>query len=183
MCTAKGLTSSAVPAGAVVMSQEVAEYLRRGRWAAVTTFGAHPLAVAAVAANIEIMLDEHVVEHVAEVGAEFGTKLAELVDRHPSALRLSGRGLAWSIELCKDPRTGEKWVPADRWMTPSIDGTPEFMPGQFIARECELHGVLLFNFVPNAVTIAPPLKISRDELDVALNALEHAFTALDPLTV
>jgi 4-aminobutyrate aminotransferase-like enzyme len=57
------------------------------------------------------------------------------------------------------------------------------MPGRFIADECEKHGVLLFNFVPNTVTIAPPLKITRDELTFALEALEHAFTALDEHTV
>ena len=43
------------------------------------------------------------------------------------------------------------------------------MPGRFIADECEKHGVLLFNFVPNTVTIAPPLKITRDELAFALD--------------
>ena len=80
-------------------------------------------------------------------------------------------------------RTGEKWVPADRWLTPSVDGTPAFLPGRFIAEECEKHGVLLFNFVPNTVTIAPPLKITRDELTFALEALEQAFTALDEHTV
>jgi taurine--2-oxoglutarate transaminase len=183
MCAAKGLSSSSVPAGVVVMSNAVADYLRRGRWAAVTTFGAHPLAVAGVAANVQIMLDEHVVEHVAEVGEEFGRALQALVERHPSALRISGRGLAWSIELCKDPATGEKWVPADRWLTPSVDGSPPFMPGRLIADECEKHGVLLFNFVPNTVTIAPPLKITRDELAFALDALDNAFTALDEHTV
>jgi len=41
---------------------------------------------------------------------------------------------------------------------------------------------LLFNFVPNTVTIAPPLKITRDELTFALEALEQAFTALDEHT-
>jgi len=183
MCTAKGLSSSSVPAGAVVMSREIADYLRRGRWAAVSTFGGHPLATAAVAANIQIMLDEKVVEHVAEVGAGFGAQLADLVTRHPSALGLSGRGLAWSIELCKNPVTREKWVPADRWLTPSVDREPELMPGRLVASECEKHGVLLFNFVPNTVTIAPPLKITRDELAVGLAALEHAFTKLDQHTV
>jgi taurine--2-oxoglutarate transaminase len=179
MCTAKGLTSSSVPGGAVVMSKRVAAYLRRGRWAAVSTFGGHPLACAAIAANIEIMLDEGVVEHAAEVGARFGEGLHELVARHPSAAGLSGKGLAWSIELCRDPVSGEKWVPADRWLTASVDAEPELMPGQLIAEVCEEHGVLLFNFLPNTVTIAPPLRISEGELQIGLDALEQAFTVLD----
>ncbi|MBN8871133.1 MAG: aspartate aminotransferase family protein [Solirubrobacterales bacterium] len=181
LCTAKGLSSSSVPAGAVVMSKEIAEYLRGGSWAAVSTFGGHPLATAAVSANIEIMLEDRVVEHAAEVGEYFKSKLLDLVDRHPSAGGLSGTGLAYAVELVKDPETGEKWIPTDRWLTPSVDGDPEFRPGVLIADECAKQGVLLFNFLPNTVTIAPPLRITREEIDTAMGALESAFSVLDSL--
>jgi taurine---2-oxoglutarate transaminase len=182
LCTAKGLTSSAVPAGAVVVSQAIADYIGNGRWAAVSTFSGHPLATAAVVANLQLMLEEHVVERVAELGETFGNGLARLVDGHRCVSGLSGRGFAWAVDLVKDSRTGELWVPADRWWTPSIDGTPAFMPGQFVADECEKSGVLLFNFLPNTVTIAPPLLTEPDDLKLALDALDQAFSALDERT-
>jgi taurine---2-oxoglutarate transaminase len=179
LCTAKGITSSSVPAGAVVMSKAIAEYLRGGSWANVNTFGGHPLACAAICANVEIMLKDRVVEHAAELGESFGERLRQLVDRHPSAVGISGTGMAWTIELCKEPASGEKWVEADRWLNPGVDPKPDFMPGEFVARKCEDKNVLLFNFLPNGVTLAPPLRVTADELALGLEALDYGLSALD----
>jgi taurine---2-oxoglutarate transaminase len=179
VATAKGISNSAVPVGAVIVSKDIAGYLARGRWAAVSTNSGHPLAVAAVAANIELIRDEKLVEHVAELGQYFGLRLVDMVERHPSVASVSGRGFAWAVELVKDAVTGELWVPRDRWYTPGVDPEMEFRPGQFVADECEKDGILLFNFLPNTVTLAPPLALSRDELDLALASLDRALTELD----
>jgi taurine---2-oxoglutarate transaminase len=182
LCTAKGLTSSAVPAGAVVVSRDIADYIGRGHWAAVSTFSGHPLALAAVVANLQLMLDEKVVDRVADLGAEFGRSLDRLAAAHRCVASVSGRGFAWAIELQKDSRTGERWIPADRWWTPSIDGEPKFRPGLFVADECEREGVLLFNFLPNTVTLAPPLLTSPEDLQLAVDVLDRALGALDERT-
>ncbi|HCU93495.1 MAG TPA: hypothetical protein DHU96_12505 [Actinobacteria bacterium] len=182
VATAKGISSSAVPAGAVIVSKDIADYLGKGRWASVSTNSGHPLAVAAVAANIELMRDEKVVEHVADLGKYFGERLADLAERHPTVGSVSGRGFAWAIELVKDPSTGERWIPRDRWYTPGTDPEMEFRPGQFVADQCEQDGVLLFNFLPNTVTLAPPLALSRDELDLSLASLDRALSELDQYT-
>ena len=179
VATAKGISSSAVPAGAVVVSKEIADYLGRGRWASVSTNSGHPLAVAAITANIELILEEHLLDHVTELGRSFGARLADLVERHPTVASVSGRGFAWSIELVRDPETEERWVPRDRWYTPGVDPEMEFRPGQFVADLCEEDGVLLFNFLPNTITLAPPLSLSAEELDLALNSLDRALTVLD----
>jgi taurine--2-oxoglutarate transaminase len=182
VATAKGISSSAVPAGAVIVSREISDFLGKGRWASVSTNSGHPLAMAAIAANIELMRDEKIVEHVAELGAYFGERLMDLGSRHPSVGSVSGRGFAWAVELVKDPSTGELWVPRDRWYTPGVDPDSEFRPGQFVADQCEQDGVLLFNFLPNTVTLAPPLSLSRAELDLALTSLDRALSALDERT-
>lgn len=181
--TAKGISSSAVPVGAVIINKEISDYFAKGRWASVSTNSGHPLAMAAIAANIEVIRDEKVLENVTELGAYFGERLEELVATHPSAASASGRGFAWALELVKDPETGEKWSPSDRWYTPGVDAEAEFNPSQFIATECEKDDVLLFSFLTNTVTLAPPLKLSREELDQALASLDRALTALDDHTV
>jgi len=182
LATAKGISSSAVPAGAVVVNKEIADFMDRGRWGSVSTNSGHPLATAAVAANIEIILEEKLLEHVTELGVRFGDRLANLVERHPTAASVSGRGFAWAVELVKDPTTGERWVPHDRWNTPGVDAEAEFRPGQFVVDLCEEDGILLFNFLPNTVTLAPPLSLSAEELDLALNSLDRALTVLDEHT-
>lgn len=179
LATAKGISSSAVPAGAVLVSRQIADYFGRGRWASVSTNSGHPLAAAAVATNIELILEENLLGHVSTLGAQMGERLREMADRHRSVDLVSGRGFAWAIELVKDPDTKERWVPRDRWYTPGVDPEMEFRPGQFVADLCEEDGVLLFNFLPNTITLAPPLSLSEEELDLALRSLDRALTVLD----
>lgn len=178
VATAKGISSSAVPAGAVVVSRKIADYLDNGRWASVSTNSGHPLAMAAIAANIELVRDEAILENVTELGALMGTRLDEMVERHPSAAGVTGRGFGWALEVV-NPVTGERWSPSDRWYTPGVDPAPKFNPSQFIADECAKDDVLLFSFLTNTVTIAPPLSLNREELELFLTSLDRALSVLD----
>jgi taurine--2-oxoglutarate transaminase len=178
VATAKGISSSAVPAGAVIVNRAIADYLDHGRWASVSTNSGHPLAMAAIAANIELIRDEAILDNVTQLGAYMGASLEEMVARHPSASGVTGRGFAWALEVV-NPLNGERWSPSDRWYTPGVDPVPRFNPSQFIANECEKDGVLLFSFLTNTVTIAPPLRLNREELDLFLTSLDRALGLLD----
>jgi taurine--2-oxoglutarate transaminase len=179
VCAAKGLTSAAVPGGATILSRELTSFFQRGRVSSYSTFSGHPLTAAAAVATLETMLEERTVERIAEVGAWFGQQLGQLSERHPCVSRVQGRGLAWALDLVKDAATGELWVPQDRWWTPTVDPEPELRPGLLVAEECERHGVLLLNFAPNSVTINPPFVARREDLEIALHALDQALTRLD----
>ena len=178
IATAKGISSSAVPVGAVIVSNQIADYLDNGRWASVSTNSGHPLAMAAIAANIELVRDERILDNVTELGAIMGQRLAEMIERHSSAAGVTGRGFAWALELV-NPETREKWSPSDRWYTPGVDAPPKFNPSQFIANECEKDDILLFSFLTNTVTMAPPLRLNREELELFLASLDRALGVLD----
>ncbi len=180
MCTGKGLASSAVPAAACVVSRKVAGFFASRRWAATSTFSGHPLAVAAIAANIELILAEDVLGHVREVGGHLGEQLRALAAKHPSVSGASGIGLGYGINLVH-PATGRAWVPQDRWITASVDGEPPFAPGAYVAERCAEQGILLLNFLPNTATIAPPLKISIADVDYAIGVLDGIFAELDAM--
>lgn len=174
---AKGLTSSAVPVGACVVSREIKQYFDEGSWAHSSTFAGHPLAMAAVVANLEIIEEENLVERAAELGTYLGTRLAGLAAAHPSVSSVNGRGLVWGLEL-KNPATGQRWVPADRWPSPT-DPIPPLQPSVFVTRQCYSRNVLLFTYAPNTVTLGPPLTISTEELELGLEAIDEALTELD----
>jgi taurine--2-oxoglutarate transaminase len=176
---AKGITSAAVPAGACVVSRPIAEVLDAGWWAHSSTFSGHPLACAAIVANLEIIHDEELTARAAALGGFLQPLLRAMVDRHPCASGLTGRGLLWGIELVRDPATGERWVAADRWFSTVADGPNQFYPGWFVARECDRRGVLLVNYAPNTVTIAPPLRVSEAELELGLAAIDESLGLLD----
>lgn len=180
MCTGKGLASSAVPAAACVVSKKIADFFGTQRWAATSTFSGHPLAMAAIAANIELILAEKVLDHVRDIGGYLGAQLSELAVRHPSVAGASGIGLGYGINLVH-PASGLPWVREDRWLTTSVDGEPVFAPAAYVADRCMERDILLLNFLPNTVTIAPPLKISRGDIDFALGVLDDIFTELDEM--
>ncbi len=71
----------------------------------------HPISLAAAAAVIEVMKDEHIVEHAAEMGVVMKEMLEELVERHPSVGEVRSIGLFGVIELVKDRKTREPMAP------------------------------------------------------------------------
>jgi taurine--2-oxoglutarate transaminase len=175
---AKGLSSSAVPVGACVVSRDIKQFFDNGSWAHGSTFAGHPLAMAAVAANLQIIAEEDLVARAAELGAYLASRLTELAAAHPSVSSVSGRGLVWGLELVKDPVTGDRWVPADRWPT-ATDPPAELLPSLFVTWQCHARNVLLSTYAPNTVTLGPPLTISTDELDLGLQAVDEALSELD----
>lgn len=179
MTAAKGLSSSAVPVGACLVSTEIADFFGRGWWGHSSTFAGHPLALAAVVATLEIMIEEDLVSRAADLGGVVESRLKDIVARHGCAAGYSGRGLVWGVELIRDPATGQRWVEADRWRNPGLDPTTGFQPTGLVLGECLRRDVLLFSYAPNTVTIAPPLRITAEEMEIGLDALDAALDRLD----
>lgn len=175
---AKGLTSSAVPVGACVVSHDIKQFFDSGSWAHSSTFAGHPLAMAAIVANLQIITEEGLVDRAAELGDYLSSRLGELAAAHPSVTGVNGRGLVWGLELVKNPATGQRWVHNDRWPD-GTDAVPALYPSHFITHRCYARNVLLLTYAPNTVTLGPPLTISIDELEIGLQAIDEALGELD----
>jgi taurine--2-oxoglutarate transaminase len=179
MSVAKGLISSALPAGAVILSKKVTEFFDQWRFMTMSTFASHPLAMAAVCANVEVMLEENILVHVRELGAYLGAGLAELQNRHPSVGLVSGRGLMWALELVKNRETREPFVEMDRY---SIHAkTPQPPASQTVARICMDEGVSIGAFLPNSIRLATAFVATKADIDLGLRALDKGLSAIDPL--
>ncbi|MEL5953565.1 aspartate aminotransferase family protein [Streptomyces sp. CLV115] len=173
----KGLSSSAAPVGACIISRKISDYFDTGIWTAAGSFHGHPLSVAAVAATLETVIEEDLVTHAAELGEHVRGRLTEMMSRHPSFDNFEGSGLAWILNFV-DPATGRPWTPTDRWYDVTADGDT-FKPSEFLTEECVKRGVLLFPFLPNSMHLGPPLTITREELDFGLDVLDEALGELD----
>ena len=175
MVTGKGMNGCILPVGGVVASRELADQFERDRWCSGSTWDGHPLVAASVVANIEAMIEEEIVERCAETGVYVQERLEELCGRHRTIGRISGRGLYYIVELVDGD--GLPIVRADRGF--DFAGDMSSMPTRIVGRECAERGVLLGGFLPNSVKIAPPLTVSRDEVDVGLEALDAALDEVD----
>jgi adenosylmethionine-8-amino-7-oxononanoate aminotransferase len=106
--TAKGLTSSYAPMGAVITSDRVAEPFMQGTnsFTHGFTFGGHPMSSAVALANIDAFEREGILEHVRAHEGEFRAMLEGLRDL-PIVGDVRGAGYFQAIELVKDKDTKE----------------------------------------------------------------------------
>jgi adenosylmethionine-8-amino-7-oxononanoate aminotransferase len=111
---AKGVTSGYAPLGGVLCRDFLAEPFLRGdaSFAHGITFGGHPVSCAVALANLAVLEDEDVIDHVAATGSAFGARLQTLRDL-PMVGDVRGDGFFWAVELVKDPDHPEIRFSAD----------------------------------------------------------------------
>ena len=150
MAVAKGL-GGGFPIGAFLAKDHCA-VLGLGEHG--TTFGGNPLA-----AHVGYTVLKHIIENdlstqVAKKGEHLERRLHSLADRHPMVKEVRGRGLLWAIEL--DRAAAEEAV-----------------------RLCLEEGLLANNVKPTALRLMPPLTITEEELDRAVEIVERVLGRIE----
>jgi len=156
MTLAKGLASG-MPIGLVVARKPIMEKWPRG--AHGNTYGGNPLCCAAALATLDLVEHQYAA-NAAEVGAYFLDRLRGLQERHPEIGDLRGRGLFIGMELVKERvlKTPAKEL-CDATITRAFH-----------------NGLLLLSCGTSSVRFAPPLVITRAEVDEALTILDASLT-------
>jgi putrescine aminotransferase len=151
MTIAKGLTSGYIPMGGLVVSEKIAEVLKEGGdFNHGFTYSGHPVAAAVALENIRILREEKIIEQVRdETGPYLQKRLRELLD-HPLVGEVRGLGLLGAIELVKDKATRARY-----------EGKGA---GMLCRTHCFNNG-LVMRAVGDTMIIAPPLVISKAEID------------------
>ncbi|RDI73617.1 4-aminobutyrate aminotransferase [Gaiella occulta] len=177
MAVAKGLSSSSLPAAGVVLSKEVTEFFDQWRFNTMSTFGSHPLGMAAVCGNLEAMLEENILERVRDLGGHLGSGLMDLQERHPCVGLASGRGLMWSLELVRNKETHEPFVSVDRYST--YAKTEEVPASAVVGKIAYDEGVAIGAFLPNSIRLATAFVATKSDIDFGLAALDKGLSELD----
>ena len=172
MTMAKGLTGAYQPLGATIVNSEIADHFEENMLCHGHTYAGHPTAVAAGVAAIETYQEENLIEQAQEVGEYLGEQIEELADQHPSVGDTRGVGLFRGIELTKHP---EKRVPFGERKDKISTGTTVVDEVSATAAE---HGTYVANMI-NTLIIAPPLAITEDEIDEAIDAIDAGLTVSD----
>ena len=79
---AKGINSGYVPLGAMVISEQLSDWIWDRPFQTGLTTSGHPIACASGVASIETLRDEGLVEHAAALGETLGEELRGLAERH-----------------------------------------------------------------------------------------------------
>ncbi len=151
LTVAKGIASG-LPLGATVAR---ADLMTWPPGAHASTFGGNPVSCAAALVTIEL-LQQELVDNAARMGAYLMERMRQWPARFPIVGDVRGLGLMLGIEIVRDQATKEKaaaW--RDRIVTLGFE-----------------HGLLVLGAGDNTLRLCPPLVISRDQCDFALDTLE-----------
>ncbi len=159
MTIAKGLTNGAVPASGVVMGRKIYDAFMTGpEWAIELahgyTYSAHPLAVAAGLATMDIYRDEDLFRRSAGLAPKFEELMHGLKDA-PNVIDIRNVGLMGAVELA--PRPGE----------PGKRGFDVFL-------ECFEQG-LYCRATGDILAMSPPLVVQESEMEQMVGILKKAI--------
>lgn len=143
-----------IPIGAIVARSDVADAFQPGDHG--STFGGNPLACAAGAVVMDIMLHTSLIDECAYKGSYFKTKLYTLKEKYSFIRDVRGMGLMLGVEL--DPAVSGKEI------------VLKALEKGFIIN-CAAHNTLRF---------IPPLIITKEEIDQLFLALQEIF---DKITI
>ena len=173
----KSMNGSSLPAGAVIASKEIGEFLEEARWWSGSTWDGHPIICASIVGALETMLAEDLLDQVRARGRYLKDRLDALASRHPSVGHVGGHGLFYAVDIVNG--AGEPVVAEDRWT--GFAGDLSQHPNNVIAAEMAKRGIFLGGFVPNTIKVGPPFTITEDEIDTAMAAFDEALQVADDL--
>ena len=154
--TAKGIASG-MPIGAIIAKEKVMTWPRGSHG---STYGGNPVCCAAALATLDII--EGLLPQIRDVGEHMLTGIRALQKKHPTIGDVRGTGLMIGAEFV-DPKTKE---PA----------------GQYVGDLEQLafsKGLLLLSCGKSTIRFAPPLVLSKQEVDVGLDILGKCLVELD----
>ena len=145
----KALSGGFYPISAVLSNSEVLGVLHPGEHG--STFGGNPLACAIARTALKVLVEEGMIENAAEQGAYFLDGLRNI--RSNMILEVRGRGLMLAIEF-----------------HPEVGGARQF------SETLKVEGILCKETHEDILRFAPPLIITRDQVDWALERIERVLT-------
>ncbi len=172
---AKGSNSGYVPAGGVIIDKPIYETFVDKVFPGGLTYSGHPLAMSSIAATLDAMKEEKMVENASEIGKTvIGPKLNELKEKHSSIGEVRGLGVFWAIEFVKNKNTKEALVP---YNASGKDAAPMVELGT----ECKKLGLMPFINM-NRLHVVPPCNVSKEDAIKGLEILDQATPVLDKYT-
>jgi len=168
MTMAKGLTSSAVPLGAVGLRPHVYRYFDEHVFWGGLTYNSHPLGLAAALATIRVYEEDGLIEHARKMGEVMAAHHRELHDKHPSVGLVRNIGLFGIVELVRSRETMEPMAP--------FNGSSEEMKA--VGRHLDERG--LFTMIRwNGIMTNPPLPITEEQLAEGFGIIDEALEIAD----
>jgi len=152
---AKGIASG-MPLGITITRAEIMDWVPGSH---ASTFGGNPVCIAAALATMEV-LEREAIGNAAEVGDYMMRRMKPWTEKHALVADVRGRGLMIGVEITRDKKA----------RTTATDLRDKIVELAFE------RGVLFLGAGESAVRLSPPLIVTTEQADIAMNVLEECIT-------
>ncbi len=155
VCSAKGIASG-MPLGIMMSKAEIMDWVPGSH---ASTFGGNPVCIAAALATMDV-LERQAIKNAEVVGRHIMERIADWPQRLDLVGDVRGRGLMIGIEIVTDKQTkAQGGAERDRIVELAFE-----------------RGLLLLGCGPSTIRIAPPLIVTREQADIAVDILEECIS-------
>lgn len=175
ICMAKGLTCGYLPFGCLMVSDKIATKFDDTVLSLGLTYSAHPVCCAAALETLKIYEDDNLIENARVMGKYVEQQIELLKATHPSIGEFRNTGLLGCIEVVKNKTTKEPMAP--------FNAKPDEMVvmNKVAAKIKELG---MYTFVRwNYIFVAPPLCVTKEQIDEGLAIISEALKIADENTI
>jgi taurine--2-oxoglutarate transaminase len=168
---AKGLTCGYLPFGCLMVSDRIAQKYDDTVMALGLTYSAHSVSCAAALETLQVYEDDGLIENCRQMEQYMNQEVKKLMEKHPSIGDWRNTGLLGCLEIVKNRKTKEPMAP--------FNAKPEEMTvmNKVAAKLRELG---MYTFVRwSYIFIAPPLIVTKDQIDEGLAMISEALKIAD----
>jgi 4-aminobutyrate aminotransferase len=158
VCSAKGIASG-MPLGVVISRASIMDWVPGSH---ASTFGGNPVCIAAALATMDV-IEREGMKNAAEVGGHILKRLSSWPAKHPMVGDVRGLGLMIGVEIVKDQKS---------------KATAHDERDRIVELAFE-RGFLFLGAGENSIRVAPPLIVTKEQADVALDAVEECIALVE----
>jgi 4-aminobutyrate aminotransferase len=154
LCSAKGIASG-MPLGIMMSKAEIMDWVPGSH---ASTFGGNPVSIAAALATMDV-LEREAIKNAEVVGDYMMKRMADWPAELDLVGDVRGRGLMIGVEVVTDKKAKTQGgAERDRIVELAFE-----------------RGVLLLGCGPNTIRLAPPLIVTKEQADIAMDVLEECI--------
>ena len=158
VCIAKGIASG-MPLGITMTRASIMDWVPGSH---ASTFGGNPVAIAAALASMDV-IEREGMANAARLGDKLKQRMSTWISKHPMVGDVRGRGLMLAVEIVKDKQS----------KTPASKERDRMVELAFA------QGVLFLGCGETSIRLSPPLIISEQQGEHALDVLEKSITEVE----
>jgi taurine--2-oxoglutarate transaminase len=171
------LTSGYLPLGATITRKHIGDRFKALFFSHGATYAGHTLGCTAALAVISVYQTDHLIENSSRMGKYLFERAMELKENHQCVGDVRGMGLLVGLELVKNRKTKEPLTAVNakvrKGMNPKLE---------MVKKLGELGMMTMAANPSNVVVMAPPLIVTKDEIDEGISKMDRVLSIGDVLT-